>query len=331
MTLLPNTDPTAAAGSDQRVLGGSLVTLDGSGSQDSDGQIASAVWRQEGGTPVVLTGADSVIASFTAPRPTGEEPLHFSLTVIDDSGASASDDITIIVLANQPPLADAGLDQSVTSGSFVGLHAEGSSDPEGGPLRYRWQQTEGAAVTLTGGDTATPSFTAPSPAADEILGFTLTVTDDEGEGASDIVRVEIRAAGVTRGPTTRVSMASDGIQANNASYDLAISADGRYVAFNSGASNLVGGDTNDWGDIFVHDRETGTTTRVTAAVDGTPANVWSNEPTLSADGRYVAFESNASNLVTGDTNDASDIFVHDRNTGTITRVSITSNGAQGHD
>jgi hypothetical protein len=192
------------------------VRLDGSGSHDSDGQIVSAVWRrQEGGTPVVLTGAVTAVASFTAPRPAAEEPLHFSLTVTDDSGASASGEITIIVSANQPPLADAGLDQSVSAGSLVGLHGEGSSDPEGGPLRYRWQQTEEVPVSLTGGDTATPSFTAPSPAADQILAFTLTVTDDEGAVESDIVRVEIRAAGVTRGPTTRVSVAADGTEGNS--------------------------------------------------------------------------------------------------------------------
>ena len=190
MTLLPNTAPTAAAGSDQTVLRGSLVRLDGSGSHDSDGQIVSTVWRQEGGTPVVLTGADSAIASFTAPRPAGEEALSFSPTVTDDSGASASDTVTITVLANQPPLADAGLDQSVSPGSLVVLHGERSSDPEGGPLRYRWQQAEGAPVSLTSGNTATPSFTAPSPVADEILGFTLTVTDDEGAVESDTVRVD---------------------------------------------------------------------------------------------------------------------------------------------
>ncbi|MGQ0591587.1 MAG: PKD domain-containing protein, partial [Gammaproteobacteria bacterium] len=177
VTLLPNAAPTAAVGNDQTVLGGSLVTLDGSGSHDTDGQVVSALWRQEAGTPVILIDADTAIASFTAPRSAGEEPLHFSLTVTDDSGASASDEITIIVLANQPPLADAGLDQSVTAGSFVPLNAEGSSDPEGGPLNYRWQQSEGVPVDLTGSDTSEPSFTAPSPAADQVLGFTLTVTD----------------------------------------------------------------------------------------------------------------------------------------------------------
>ena len=67
------------------------------------------------------------------------------------------------------------------------------------------------------------------------------------------------------------------------------------------------------------------------ATDGTQANEWSNEPALNADGRYVVFDSNARNLVTGDTNNATDVFVHDRETGKTTRVSVTSNGAQGHE
>ena len=328
VTLLPNATPTAAAGSDHTVLRGSLVSLDGSGSHDSDGQIVSALWRQDGGTPVVLTGADTAIASFTAPRPAADEPLHFSLTVTDDSGASASDEITIIVSADQPPLADAGLDQSVTAGSLVDLHGEGSSDPEGGSLSYRWQQTEGAPVSLTGGDTATPSFAAPSPAADEILGFTLTVTDDEGEIDSDMVRVEIRAPGVTRGPTTRVSMASDGTEGNSWSDTPSLSVNGRYVAFSSSADNLASGDTNNVPDIFVHDRQTATTTRVSVATGSIQGNRGSYSQALSGDGRFVAFGSFAYNLVSGDTNNAPDIFVHDRQTGKTTRVSVATDGTQ---
>jgi hypothetical protein len=108
---------------------------------------------------------------------------------------------------------------------------------------------------------------------------------------------------------TRVSVASDGTQGNDDSRCPSISADGRYVAFESEASNLVPGDTNGRGDIFVHDRVTGQTTRVSVASDGTQGNDDSEFPSISADGRYVAFESEASNLVPGDTNDSWDVFV----------------------
>ena len=132
------------------------------------------------------------------------------------------------------------------------------------------------------------------------------------------------------GQTTRVSVASDGTQANGGySWTPSLSADGRYVAFYSGASNLVMGDTNAHPDIFVHDRTTGQTTRVSVASDGTEANDNSFiMPSLSADGRYVGFESLASNLVAGDTNGVGDIFVHDRATGRTTRINVASDGTQ---
>jgi len=130
------------------------------------------------------------------------------------------------------------------------------------------------------------------------------------------------------GETTRVSIDSDGVQANSDSYLPSISADGRFVAFTSHASNLVAGDINYAPDIFVHDRLTGETTRVSVDSAGAQANASSEFPKISADGRFVAFYSSASNLVAGDTNDAVDIFVHDRLTGETTRVSVDSNGAQ---
>ena len=133
------------------------------------------------------------------------------------------------------------------------------------------------------------------------------------------------------GNTTRVSVASDGTQSNHDSYNPSISADGRFVAFESEATNLVSGDTNNFRDIFVHDRQTGQTTRVSVASDGTQSNQHSYNPSISADGRYVAFESEATNLVSGDTNNHQDIFVHDRQTGQTTRVSVASDGTQAND
>jgi len=132
------------------------------------------------------------------------------------------------------------------------------------------------------------------------------------------------------GTTQRVSIASDGAQATGFSYDPSLSADGRFVAFVSFAPNLVDGDTNSSGDIFVHDRQTGTTQRVSVASDGAQATDSSYDPALSADGRFVAFSSEADNLVSGDTNDRSDIFVHDRLLGITQRVSVASDGSEGN-
>lgn len=130
------------------------------------------------------------------------------------------------------------------------------------------------------------------------------------------------------GQTTRATVASDGTVGNGASINRpAISADGRFVAYASESSNLIAADTNNAVDAFVHDRYTGQTTRVSVASDGAEANGWSESPALSADGRYVVFASDASNLVTGDNNNRRDIFLHDRQTGATTLLSVRLAGA----
>jgi Tol biopolymer transport system component len=133
------------------------------------------------------------------------------------------------------------------------------------------------------------------------------------------------------GATTRVSVSSSGGQANGQSFSPSISADGRYVAFYSDATNLVAGDTNNADDVFVHDRQTGATTRVSLSSAGGQTDAGSYLPAISADGRYVAFVSDATNLVPGDTNRLRDVFVHDVAAGTTTRVDVATNGdeAQG--
>lgn len=110
-----------------------------------------------------------------------------------------------------------------------------------------------------------------------------------------------------------ISVASDGTQADRGTtnFEAVPSADGRYVAFNSEATTLVANDTNGLPDIFVRDTETGTTVRVSVATDGTQANGSSSSADINADGRYVVFSSDATNLV-ADTNNLKDVFLHDR-------------------
>ena len=128
--------------------------------------------------------------------------------------------------------------------------------------------------------------------------------------------------------TSRVSVGPAGVQANYVSYWPSISSDGRYVAFYSPATNLVAGDSNGRGDVFVHDRDTGTTSRVSVDSLGVQANQDCDQPVISGDGRFVAFHSSATNLVAGDSNGVADVFLHDRNTGATTRVSVDSSGLQ---
>src|SRR5438309_6076589 len=156
--------------------------------------------------------------------------------------------------------------------------------------------------------------------------------------AAITVLVAAGSAGAQPAPgfTELDSVSSAGVQGNQDSELPAVSADGRFVAFSSLSDNLVPGDTNGAADIFVRDRLTGTTERVSTSSSGAQANGSSGllngmgGPSISADGRYVAFDSETSNLVKGDTNGAIDVFVHDRLTGTTERVSVASDGTQGN-
>ena len=132
------------------------------------------------------------------------------------------------------------------------------------------------------------------------------------------------------GTVERVSVSSTGEESYADSYEPAITPDGRYVAFESYAPNLVSGDTNGMVDIFVHDRQTGQTTRVSVSSSGGQADNYSNYPAITDDGRYVAFQSSATNLVAADTNGSWDIFVHDRQTGETTCISVSPTGEIGN-
>ncbi len=129
---------------------------------------------------------------------------------------------------------------------------------------------------------------------------------------------------------TRISVASDGTQSNGFSSYPAISADGRYTAFSSTATNLIPGGTDGTEHIFIRDIQANHTSLVSVSSNGTPGNLTSTIPAISADGRYVSFSSDATNLVSGDTNGQYDVFVYDRQTSQTTRVSVATNGAQGN-
>jgi Tol biopolymer transport system component len=147
--------------------------------------------------------------------------------------------------------------------------------------------------------------------------------------------VDVFVRDLATGKNSRVNVSSRGVQARGLSESTqpVLSLDGRFVAFESSATNLVRGDTNKLADVFVHDRRTGRTERVSVTSKGKQAgadrtNNGSNAPSISGDGRYVAFHSADSNLVPGDTNRTFDIFVHDRKTGRTTRISVSSAGRQ---
>lgn len=134
----------------------------------------------------------------------------------------------------------------------------------------------------------------------------------------------------TTGATTRISVDSSGVQGDGASSDPAVSADGRMIAFQSSATNLVAGDTNGRVDVFVRDTLLGTTVRVSVSSSGIQGDGDSGRPDISADGRFVAFHSRSANLAAVDTNTTQDVFVHDLATHVTTCVSLDSAGVLGN-
>lgn len=149
-----------------------------------------------------------------------------------------------------------------------------------------------------------------------------TLVPNDTNGASDVILRD-----VVSHVTERINVSSTGEQANQNSGEPDMSANGRYVAFDSYASNLVSNDSNSDQDIFVRDRQLGTAERVSVATGGGEAHGFSDQAQISDDGRYVAFMSYAGDLVQGDNNGFEDIFVHDRTTNSTIRVSVASDGA----
>ncbi len=157
------------------------------------------------------------------------------------------------------------------------------------------------------------------------LAYTSSATNlvsDDLNGVDDVF-VHDRSGG----EVCRVSISALGAEANGASYDAAVSRDGRYIAFTSDASNLVDADNNAASDIFVFDQQTGSLQRASVASGGAEAGGDSFACSISANGRYVAFASDAANLVPDDGNGSTDVFVHDQETGQTRCVSLGTSGA----
>jgi len=182
-----NSPPTANAGANQTVGGGATVTLNGSASSDSSGSIAIYSWTQTAGGGVTLNNPGTAQPTFTAPSVAAVTTLNFSLIVTDNDGnASAPSTVSVTVnpSANVPPTANAGANQTVTSGTTVTLNGTASRDSDGNIAAYAWTQTAGTAAALSSATASQPTFTAPVVAAATTLTFSLIVTDNRGDAST---------------------------------------------------------------------------------------------------------------------------------------------------
>jgi len=213
-SLTLNNPPVVAAGADQIVTEGDIISLDGSTSFDADGSIVSYLWEQLSGPSAgIINNANTAVAGFSAPAVasnTTDEQI-FRLTATDNTNFSSSDTISIFVrdvlVANLAPVADAGTNQSIDENTLVTLDGSASSD-DGTIVSYLWEQTAGTSIiTLDSDSSINPVFTSPFvTSSGDTISFKLTVTDNYGVQSNSSVNVIIND--VDTPPVARITDAS---------------------------------------------------------------------------------------------------------------------------
>lgn len=223
-----NQPPVAVAGADQNVSEGALVTLDGSNSFDPDAPIAAFAWAQSGtsGFSVMLSDPAAAQPTFVAPEvDAAGTSLEFTLTVTGDAGLMDTDTVVVNVSDQLiAPIADAGADVSIGEGALVELDGTASSDPDGLISAFQWRQISGPPVTLSGANSPTPSFAAPSVGPQgENFGFELTVTDNDALVATDTVVVTV--VNVNLPPVALPSVPIEAVEGTTVVLDAGASSD----------------------------------------------------------------------------------------------------------
>ena len=225
ITVAANVEPVADAGTNALFSGRSLVQLDGSASSDPEMDALTYQWTQINGSSVTLNDATSSTPIFTAPRGlAGTQSLSFELVVNDGIDNSVADSVNITIAPNVAPIANAGSDANIVSGSTVLLDGSTSSDPETDPLTFTWSQTSGASVSLSSTTNPTPSFTAPNKTSvAQQLTFDLVVNDGLVDSASDSVTLTIPA---NVGPNAFANAPSQAPGGSTVQLDASTSMDG---------------------------------------------------------------------------------------------------------
>jgi len=271
---------------------------------------------------------------YAAENADGDPRIQLTIEANDFETANnkGTANVTVTVLpgdSNRPPEATDDSGGTRKNESVMMSPVLNDDDPDGDTL------TLISASALHGGiSIGQLNIITYTPDLDYVGDDVITYTISDGRGAATTARVFMTVyEDPDQQPThlIRMSFNASGTQGNDSSDGIAISKYGEEVAFSSFADNLVAGDVNGLPDIFLHDRVNGRNTLISAKADGTQSNGWSYDAAVSADGNRVAFTSEASNLVGGDSNGATDIFVKNVATGALTRVSTASNGTQANE
>lgn len=198
-----NAAPIAAIIAPATVTEGALVSLDGSGSYDPNGDAITYQWSQTAGPAVTFDFADPVRPTFTAPTTGTGALLRFQLTVSDSLLTNSTLADVQVTFANQPPVAKLGSNQTVNTSQVVTLDGTLSFDPDGQALTYFWAQTSGTAVTLDLTNVAQPTFSAPATGG--TLTFSLVVNDGHVNSAAVSVSVFVFAVELPNCANARAS------------------------------------------------------------------------------------------------------------------------------
>jgi Tol biopolymer transport system component len=319
LTVASRPDAPTAHGADLTVAEDTSVAITLDGRDGDNDSLTYAI--AAGPTRGTLQGSGRFVTYVPAANTSGADAFTFR---VSDASASATAEVRIVVTAvdDAPTTAD---DVAVTAPG-VTVAAEvlaNDGDPEAEALTISDVTTAGTGTVAIEDDTIvyTP---AAGFAGTEIV--TYTVSDDDADGTARTATGTLRV-GVGQYPATVPTAVVAAIGATSATRpDL--SHDGRFVVLESAAA-LVADDTNNRADIYRLDRLTGELLRASVGDTGAQSNGHSNGGRISADGRFVVFASAASNLVTGDSNAVSDVFVRDLVEGRTVRVSVTGSGAQG--
>ena len=283
-------------------------------------------WNTIGGTPGQKFAVQVIIEERRTANTSGTNgsvPLDFIIELVG-------------TLTNLPPRVTGtnGVITLVPNQTFTTTFV--GTDPEGGPLRVNHQGLPpGATITPGDGTTnASPSrvtFTWTPTSADvgSAYAVLLFFTDQGGLQSAASFALTVSASAVVRDFELVSINAAGAASGAGASFNPVVSSNGQYVAFVSDAANLVANDNNGARDVFWRDRASGVTRLVSRTPAGASGNGPSDSPVISADGRYVAFHSRASNLVNNDTNASYDVFLWDAHDNSVTLVSRTPTGASG--
>lgn len=222
-------------------------------------------------------------------------------------------------------------------GLYVAFRSEATNIPNNPDTNnasdiFRWDSTLGTVRRISvANNWGEPNRESIGPSISETgryVAFYTLADNLSAPGFDTNNNYDVYVHDVFLGTTTLVSKSSAGVIGNGGSSQASVSQDGQYVAFKSDATNLVAFDSNGDDDVFRHDTLSGTTLRVSLSTAGAQGNGDSAAPSISADGRFIAFESGATNLVAGDTNAARDIFLRDVLLSQTVRSSVSTGGAQ---